>query len=347
MTKRAHKQSFRKTVSLATVSSDARVTNRADESGHSLRDLTPLPIARRPQWETSIACAVLSAAFLWANWASLGELVATWDREPDYSHGYLVGPIAALILWSRRNRFPQNSRVPGWGGFGLLAFSMLLSFAGRQYFLNPLAFWAMIVWIGGVVWVMGGRRVFVWALPAIAFLIFMVPLPFRMESWLSGPLQRIATILSCWGLQILGQPAFAEGNTIFLGMTQIEVEHACSGLRMLVMITALAAACAILVCRNWPERLFLVFCIAPVSMFANCVRIVATGLAYQYLPSESSKAMMHDIAGWIVVPVAAGTLALALMYWRRLFVQFEQTALPVSHHQVVLQHGIKPSTNAS
>jgi exosortase len=223
---------------------------------------------------------------------------------------------------------------------------MLLGFTGRQYFLNPLAFWAMIVWVAGVVWVMCGRSVFVWALPAIAFLIFMVPLPFRMETWLSGPLQRVATLLSCWALQLLGQPAFAEGNTIFLGMTQIEVEHACSGLRMLVMITALAAACAILVCRNWPERLFLLFCIVPVSLFANCVRIVATGLAYQYLSSEASKAIMHDIAGWIVVPVAAGMIGLALAYWRRLFVQFGQAALPVSHHQVVLKHGINPSTNA-
>jgi exosortase len=311
------------------------------------RPMPPLLRSSRGRVEATMACVLVTAAFLWANWTSLDELVHTWDREPDYSHGYLVGPIAILIVWFRRDRFPQSSNVPGWGGFWLLGLSVLLAFTGQQYFLNPLAYWGMIAWIGGVVWVLGGRRVFVWALPAIAFLIFMVPLPFRMESWLSGPLQRIATILSSFVLQVLGQPAFAEGNTIFLGMTQIEVEHACSGLRMLVMITALAAACAILVSRNWPERIFLAFCIVPVSMFANCVRIVATGLAYQYLSSEASKAIMHDVAGWIVVPVAAGTFALALLYWRHLFVQYEQAGLPVSQHPVVLQHGIKPSTNAS
>jgi exosortase/archaeosortase family protein len=130
-------------------------------------------------------------------------------------------------------------------------------------------------------------------------------------------------------------------------MTQIEVEHACSGLRMLVMITALAAACAILICRNWPERLFLAFCIVPVSMFANCVRIVATGLAYEYVSSDASKAIMHDVAGWIVVPVAAGTFGMALLYWRHLFVQFEQAVSPVTQYPVVPQHGIKRSTNAS
>jgi exosortase len=347
MTRRLLRKSRGTLVGHSTIPTSKRATSRLRETDDIATELQLSIQTRRPPWEISAVCAVLSAVFLWANWEWLGELIATWNREPDYSHGYLVGPVAALILWTRRDRFPTDGKSPGWGGFALLAVSLVLGFAGRQYFLNPLVYWAMIVWIGGVAWVLGGRRVFLWALPAIAFLIFMVPLPFRMESWLSGPLQRIATILSCWSLQVLGQPAFAEGNTIFLGMTQIEVEQACSGLRMLVMITALASACAILVCRNWPERLFLLLCIVPVSLFSNGVRIVATGLAYQYLSTEASKAIMHDIAGWIVVPVAAGTLALALLYWRRLFVQYEQAVLPVSHHPVVLQHGIKPSTNAS
>jgi exosortase len=332
--------------SVGLIPSSARAIAQTYAVDHSVVK-EPISRSSRRRFEARIACALVSAVFLWANWTSLAELVHTWDREPDYSHGYLVGPIAILILWFRRDRFPQNGSVPGWGGFWLLGLSALLAFTGRQYFLNPLVFWGMISWIGGVVWVLCGRHVFVWALPAIAFLIFMVPLPFRMESWLSGPLQRIATILSCWALQVLGQPAFAEGNTIFLGTTQIEVEHACAGLRMLVMITALAAACAILVCRNWPERLFLAFCIVPVSMFANCVRIVATGLAYQYLSSDTSKAIMHDVAAWIVIPVAASTFGLSLLYWRHLFVQFEHAASPVSQYPLRLQRVIKTSTTAS
>jgi exosortase len=169
----------------------------------------------------------------------------------------------------------------------------------------------MIAWIGGAVWIVGGRQVFWWAFPSIAFLIFMIPLPYRMEDFLAGPLQRIATYLSCWALQVLGQPAFAEGNTIFLNMTQLEVEHACSGLRMLMMIVALATACAVLVCRDTAERMFLVFCIVPVA----------------------------DVAGWIVVPVAALLMGLALCYWRRLFVRTEQVLLLAPRDKLTLRHG--------
>jgi exosortase len=272
----------------------------------------------------------LAILFFLLNWSALADLVDVWDREPDYSHGYLVAPIAALFLWFRRDQFPRNSRVPGWGGFVLLAVSAGIYWLGTVYFLNPLPYWAMITWIAGVVWILAGRQVLWWALPAIAFLFFMVPLPYQSETLLSVPLQRAATYLSCWGLQLLGQPAFAEGNTIYLEMTQLEVEHACSGLRMLVMITALAAACSVLVCRNWSERLFVAICIVPVALFANSVRIVATGLAHQYLSSEASKAISHDLAGWIVVPVAAATMGLALLYWRHLFLDTDQNPLVVS-----------------
>jgi exosortase len=204
---------------------------------------------------------------------------------------------------------------------------MLLTVAGKQYFLNPLVHWSMIAWVGGAVWMLAGRRVFWWALPAIAFLIFMVPLPFRLEGMLGWPLQRIATYLSSWSLQFLGQPAIAEGNTIYLGEHQLEVEHACAGLRMLVMVAALTMAFAVLLCRNWRERIFLILCTVPVALVANSVRIVATGLAYQYLSGEASKTFSHDLAGFMVPPVAALMMFGALIYFRRLIVETEESPL--------------------
>src|SRR5687767_6141004 len=45
-------------------------------------------------WQTILGCLSLAAVFLVAYWPVLKELVATWEREPDYSHGYLVVPVA-------------------------------------------------------------------------------------------------------------------------------------------------------------------------------------------------------------------------------------------------------------
>lgn len=304
------------------VAADRQTKKPASSSGNA-----ELIAATRWSWEAVTAALVLLAVFLWCYGTNLLQLVDAWETEPDYSHGYLVIPIAALFLWARRERRPAVQRVPDWLGLVLLGASGAIAYASHRLYLTPLSHWSMVLWIAAVVCLFGGRRLMVWALPAIAFLFFMIPLPFRMEHMLSGPLQRIATVISCWSLQLLGQPAVAEGNTIYLGATQLEIEQACSGLRMLVMIGALAFALGVLVSRSWLERVFLLFCIVPVALFANAVRVVVTGLAYQYVSDESSKALSHDLAGWIIVPVAAASLWLSLMYWRRLFVEEERPSL--------------------
>jgi exosortase len=184
--------------------------------------------------------------------------------------------------------------------------------------------WSMILWLGACVWLVWGRRMFVWALPALGFLFFMVPLPFRAEQWLSHPLQRSATKVSTWVLQICGEPAIAQGNTIFVGSDQLEVEDACSGLRMLVGVAALAIAYGVLARRPWQEKLLLLLSIVPISVLANSIRIVLTGFAVRYLPSEASRDFAHDLAGWLVIPLAAFLMWIMLAYWHRLFIPLER-----------------------
>src|SRR5262245_6549831 len=51
---------------------------------------------------------LLLLAILWSYWPTVLEMVRQWDRQPDYSHGYLVAPIALFFLWSRRAGFPEK-----------------------------------------------------------------------------------------------------------------------------------------------------------------------------------------------------------------------------------------------
>jgi len=63
---------------------------------------------------------------------------------------------------------------------------------------------------------LGGQAGLRWAWPSIAFLIFMVPLPYRVEVALGSPLQRLATFVSTYALQVFGLPAFSSSNTIVI-----------------------------------------------------------------------------------------------------------------------------------
>jgi exosortase len=281
----------------------------------------------RTVWKVSmyaIAGAMLLGSFLWAYWPTLLNFIKAWNNEPDYSHGYLVPPLALCMLWFRRDRLTLEK--PTWRIIGLLLifFSIAIRGFAAKYYLDPVDGWSILIWVAGVVCFLWGWRVCWWSLPAVVFLGFMVPLPFRMERWISMPLQGIATQVSGWILQLFGQPALVKGHTILLGEHYLEVEQACSGLRIFVGIGALAFAYIVFTRRAWWEKGVLLLSVIPIAILANSSRIVATGLLYRYASSEAAKKFSHDAAGWVMIPLAAAMFGLVLIYMSRLTQEIEQ-----------------------
>ena len=214
-------------------------------------------LGREQGLRLAAVCGLLGATFLWSYWSTLAGLVDIWNRVPDYSHGFLVAPLAVFFLWARRDRMPAVAAGLAWQGLVLVAVSAAMRLAGAWYYFEWLDGWSILLWIAGVIWLFLGRAFVWWSLPSVVFLMFMVRLPFKAELALSLPLQTVATHLSCWVLQILGQPALAEGHTIHLGEHTLEVEQACSGLRIFMGIAALAYAYVVIVRRSWWEKAIL------------------------------------------------------------------------------------------
>ncbi|WP_425616567.1 exosortase/archaeosortase family protein [Anatilimnocola sp. NA78] len=267
---------------------------------------------------------VVLAVGVWAYWPTLLEMRNAWERESDYSHGYLVAPLAAFFLWWRRDSFPGVGRSSWLLGSALIAAGIGLRMVAGAFYFESIDGWSILPWIAGAVAILFGSAALRWAAPSIAFLFFMVPLPFRMESMLSLPLQGIATKLSCWILQLLGQPAIAEGHTILIGEYTMEIAEACSGLRLFVSIFALAFAYLMLVRKAWWERVLLVLSVPAIAIAANAIRIVVTSLMYQYVSGEAAKKFSHDFAGWAMIPLAAAMFWLVLWYLGKVLREQEQ-----------------------
>ena len=136
----------------------------------------------------------------------------------------------------------------------------------------------------------------------------MVPLPFRLEIALAHPLQRIGTVASTYALQTLGFSAFSEGNVVRMGDIRLGVVEACSGLSMLVIFFALSTAVAIVVRRPPWERLILVASAVPIALACNITRITVTGVLYKVAGEEWANFVFHDLAGWLMMPLALGML---------------------------------------
>ena len=287
----------------------------AGRDGSAFGDRLAWLTSWRFETRTLLFIGALGVAFLWSYWPTIGSMVKAWTSEPDYSHGFLVLPIAIWFLWVRRGSFPQDgfhgAIVSGLAAVGL---SAGMRWLGGLAYLESMDAWSMLVWLAGIVLLLGGWKVLAWSSPSLAFLWFMIPMPFVLETALRQPLQRIATVMSCGGLRILGWPAFAEANVIRMGETRLGVEEACSGLRIFVGIAALAFAYVVVVRRPWWIKALLLVSVLPITLIANSARIIVTCILYEQVSGEAAHRFSHDTAGLVMIPFAAALFGLLLWY---------------------------------
>jgi exosortase len=257
---------------------------------------------------------------LWAYWPTLGGMARRWASDPQYSHGYLVPLFAVGLLWVRRERLATVAFAPSWWGVALITAGLGLWLAGARLYFPWLEAVALLPCVLGVFALLGGAAALRWAWPAVAFLLFMVPLPYRLGTAMAPSLQRFATLASTYVLETLGFPAVAEGNIILLNDARIGVVEACGGLSMLIIFFALSTAVAILIRRAWWEKGILVLSAVPIALVANVTRIVATGVLAE-LVSATAADIFHEWAAWWMMPLALALVALELRLLSRLLVE--------------------------
>lgn len=282
------------------------------------QQLAPAPQAHRPALAVT---AALFAALLVTHWTTVGTMIDRWTHDPQYSHGFIVPLFALVVLWSRRAMLHEVTWQPAWVGAGLLVVGIAMRLIAVQSDIEPLDAISLLPTSFGLVLLVGGWSVLGWSWPALAFLAFMLPLPFSVETSLALPLRRIATEMSTYALQTLGCPANAEGNIIYVDEIKLGVEEACSGLGMLMTFFALATALAMIVNAPLHDRLILIASAVPIAILANVIRISATGVAYHLAGKDSTLAQMiyHDLAGWLMMPLALAMLWLELKFLANLF----------------------------
>jgi exosortase len=271
------------------------------------------------------SAGVLLAALLWSFWTTLSTMADRWAGDPQYSHGFLVPVFALVVLWSRGDWLKKATWEPSLLGLPILLAGVVIRLVAIRRDVEPLDAFALMPTLFGLVLLVWGKSVLRWSWPALAFLAFMVPLPFFIEIALAHPLRRLATVMSTYALQTLGYPAVAEGNIILIDQMKLGVVEACSGLGMLMTFFALATALALVVKVAPVDRVVLVASAVPIALMANVVRITATGMAYQTFGSEAVQDVMHDLSGWLMMPLALLLLCLELRFLSRLFVYRQST----------------------
>jgi exosortase len=230
-----------------------------------------------------------------------------WDN-PKYSHGWLVPVFTAILLWMRHQPFGPVTPGARWAGVGLLSAGLGMRCLATYYPSHVLEMDSFVPAVAGIFLLVGGWKTIRWAGPAIAFLIFMFPLPGFLDARLLAPLQKVATLSSTYLLQTMGIPSYSEGNRIVIGEVELGVVEACSGLRMLTIFAALAVAITLVTERPLWERIVIILSAIPIALASNIIRITVTAILYLTVGPELVEKVFHDLDGLFMVPLALGLL---------------------------------------
>ncbi|HYV36349.1 MAG TPA: exosortase/archaeosortase family protein [Gemmataceae bacterium] len=266
-----------------------------------------------------VALAILVAVLAWGYWPTFGDIVSRWANDSKYSHGYFVPAFALYLLRYRKDKLRGVKATGHIWGLAFLTLGVAMHLLGARTYYEWLSTASFLPCLAGLCLGLGGWKVLAWAWPAIVFLGFMLPLPFRVEVALALPLQRLATTSSVFVLQLLGLPAVAEGNIIIMEETTIGVVEACNGLGMLVTFFAVTTGLAFLV-KSWLEKAVLVLSSIPVALAANVCRITVTGLIAEWIGRETANEFHNSfLAAFFSMVVALGLVGLELWLLNRLF----------------------------
>ena len=279
----------------------------------------PTPDARPRRLDLLLAGGIAAVAF-WAYWPTLVDLVCRWSADAQYSHGFLVPAFAGYLLWRRRKELAVLPGRPTWWSLPFFAVAVCLHLAGAYVFSPWAEQISLLPALAGIILACWGWKALKVSWPALAFLLFMVPLPGRIDGALAAPLQRVATLASANALQTFGFFAQPEGNIIVLTDYELGIVEACSGLRMLVVFLATSVAVALLVRRSPLQRTLIVLSAVPIALLCNVIRITATGMAHETVGHAAANLVYHDLAGWLMPPLALAFLGIELVLLRRLFV---------------------------
>jgi exosortase len=256
----------------------------------------------RGAWLGTIAAVI--AAFVLCYWTVIAKLVHDWAHDDNYSHGFLIVPLALYFVWERRARLAAVRPRANWFGLVVVVASLGMLIAGTlgaELFVSRVSIVFLIA--GTVLFTAGVDALRILAFP-IAFLFLMVPPPAIIFNQIAFPLQLLASRFGEATLQVLSIPVLREGNLITLANTTLEVAEACSGIRSLISLLTLGIVYGYFVDPRLSVRTIIALSAVPIAIVANGLRVAGTGVAAHYYGAEAAEGFFHTFSGWVVFIVA-------------------------------------------
>lgn len=237
-------------------------------------------------------------------WNIVPAMVSDWYRDDNYSHGFIVPLVTGYFIYVRSDELARVRVAPAHAGLAVVVLALLqltVGWFGTEYFTMRSS---LVVLLAGLVIYLFGMEAFRALRLPICYLLFMVPIPYIIYDAVAFPLKLLVSRVSVAALQMMGVVAVREGNIIMFPSLTLEVADACSGIRSLVSLAALAVAYAFFISLTPARRAILIAASVPIALFANALRVIGTGVLAQWWGEKAAKGFFHEFAGLAVFALA-------------------------------------------
>jgi exosortase len=138
----------------------------------------------------------------------------------------------------------------------------------------------------------------------ILFLVLMVPVPAQIFSQLTIPFQLIVSTASSIAARIVNIPVLREGNIMHIPAHTLQVVHACSGLRSLIVIFVICTLIGYITLRSNISRVVLCIFAVPIAIFVNIIRVFIMIVFLHFFSINLTFGPIHTITGMAVFILA-------------------------------------------
>jgi exosortase len=252
----------------------------------------------------AVWCAILVGLILMLYASVIKDLVLQWWYDADYGHGFFVPLFSGYVLWRERQRWTKTEIKPSNFGFlvmlGAIAL-LLLGSLGAEFFTSRFS---LLVLLAGMVLFLAGWKMLRAVSFPLGYLMWMIPIPVIIYNQITFPMQLIASRVATAWLELAQVPVLRDGNILIMSNYSLEVVEACSGIRSLMTLMALAVAYGYLVSpRRW-VRYVLAALMVPIAILTNAIRIMGAAILARHFGPAAAEGFLHEFSGWAIFLVA-------------------------------------------
>ena len=249
---------------------------------------------------------IVAAALVLSYWDAFSYLYASWSTE-DYGYCFLVPPFAVFLLWYRRDKIMPLPERGSWWGLAFLALCGILRWASVWFAMVTSRTAVAGSAVRGTGRAAGRLAGIALGVARVADAAVHVSLPGQFQFGLRYELQHTATwrALSAavvWDSHARSRPAAPSSR---LPSGPLQVEEACSGLRMLMLFQTACVGAAFVVRAPLWQKIVIVVSGTPIAVLSNVLRITLTGVVQELFSLEAeATGHVHDFAGLLMMPLA-------------------------------------------